>query len=174
MNLSLKDRISALYLCADILDYPDDNYTKNIKKLENLVDTELISQEVTLEEICSEHVMIFSIKATVLSCVPYASWWRDGKMSGKSTSKIIDFYTSCGYKFDSEQEKRPADNVSSMISFVAILAEDKRYEELKEFAKFLNWIDDFASSLDKATKLKIYTKTTNIAIKIINSLKGEL
>jgi TorA maturation chaperone TorD len=174
INLSLQDKISALYLCADILDYPDNNYFKNIKKLENLVDIKLISQEVSLEEICSEHVRIFSMNATVLRCVPYASWWLDGKMSGKSASKIIDFYISCGYSFDAEQEKRPADNISSMISFIAILVEDKKHKELKEFAKFLNWMDDFASSVDKATQLNIYTKAVNTTITIINSLKEEL
>ena len=174
LNLSLNDKISALYLCADILDYPDDNYYENIKLLENLINHKFTLQEVLLEDVCSEYIRIFSIDATKSKCVPYASWWIDGKMSGKTLLKIVDFYKSCGYEFDADSLKKPADNISSMISFAAILAEDKKHKELKDFTKYLNWLDDFAKSLEKTSDAKTYKNVVEITIKILNSLKGEL
>ncbi len=95
-------------------------------------------------------------------------------MSGKTLSKIVDFYAKCGYKYDAQEMKKPADNVSSMISFIAILAEEKRFEEIKEFAKFLTWMDDFATSLEKATDIKSFLYAVNISNQIINSFKEKL
>ena len=170
MNLSFKDKISALYLCADILDYPNKNFYKNIKAIENLTNEKYLLQEVVLEDVCSEYIRIFSMYATKLGCVPYASWWLDGKMSGKSLSKIMDFYIRCGYEFDAEVLKKPADNISSMIIFIAILAEENRFDDIKEFAKFLSWLDNFANSLDKATDIKVFQHTINLSSKILTNL----
>jgi len=170
----LEDKISALYGCADILDYPSDNYKDTIKIVERLTQTSFNSHEVVLENLYSEYISIFSIKSTQLKCVPFASWWIDGKMSGKTLSKIVDFYAKCGYKYDVSTMKKPADNISSMISFVAILAQENRFKEIKEFAKFLTWLDDFAISLEKATDIKSFSYAVNISNKIINSFKEKL
>ncbi|MFK5881056.1 MAG: molecular chaperone TorD family protein [Sulfurospirillum sp.] len=174
MELSLNDKISALFLCADILDYPNSEYKNNIKKLEDLTNTKCNSQEVAFDDLCAEYLRVFSMSSTKLRCVPYASWWIDGRMSGRTLSKIHDFYIRCGYKFDAEKVKQPADNISSMISFIAILAEDNKIEEIKEFAKFLTWTNDFANSLNLATDVKYFSYALNISIKIINSFKEKL
>ncbi len=170
MDLSLEDKISALYLCADILEYPDENFYNNIENIEKLTDQKYLLQEIVLEDICSEYIWLFSINATKLKCVPYASWWIDGKMSGKSLTKIMDFYNRCGYKFDAEFLKKPADNISSMITFTAILAEEGRFDDIKRFVRFLSWIDDFANSLDKATDIKIFQQAVNLSSKILTDL----
>jgi len=172
--LSLQDKISVLYACADILDYPSDNYFENIKTVENLTKIKCNSPEVVLEELCAEYLQIFSIHATKLRCTPYASWWIDGKMAGKSLSKIIDFYNRCGYEFDAKAMKKPADYLPSMISFIAILASDEKFEEIKEFAKFLTWLDDLASSLEEATDINYFSYAINISMQIINSFKEKL
>lgn len=161
-------------MCADILDYPNGNYKEKIKKLEDLTNTKCNSQEVALDDLQAEYIQIFSINSTKLKCVPYASWWIDGKMSGKTLSKILDFYTRCGYKFDAENMKKPADNLSSMVSFIAILAEDGKIEEIEDFAKFLTWIDDFASSLKSATQIKTFSYAIEVSKQIISSFKGKL
>ncbi len=174
LNISLNDKISALFLCADILDYPNDDYKEKIKKLEDLTNTKCNSQEVALDDLQAEYIRIFSINSTKLKCVPYASWWIDGKMSGKTLSKILDFYNRCGYEFDAKSMKKPADNLSSMVSFIAILAEDGKKEEIEEFAKFLTWTDDFASSLKSATQIKTFSYAVEIFKQIISSFKGKL
>jgi TorA maturation chaperone TorD len=174
LNLSLENKISALYVCADILDYPNKNFYNNIKTIENLTKQKYFLEDIVLEDICSEYIRIFSIQTTKLRCVPYASWWIDGKMSGKSLSKIMDFYIRCGYQFDAEVLKKPADNISSMIIFIAILAEENRFADIKEFTKFLSWMNDFANSLDNATDIKVFMYALNLSIKIINSFKEKL
>ncbi len=174
LDLSSNDKISALFLCADILDYPNNDYKEKIKELEDLTNTKCNSQEVALDDLQAEYIQIFSINSTKLKCVPYASWWIDGKMSGKTLSKILDFYNRCGYKFDANSMKKPADNLSSMVSFIAILAEDGKEEEIKEFAKFLTWTDDFASSLKSATRTKTFNYAIEVSKQIISSFKGKL
>ena len=173
MDLSNQDKISALFLCADILDYPNSEYKNSIKKLEDLTHTKCNSKEVVLDDLRAEYIRIFSINSTKLKCVPYASWWIDGKMSGKTLSKILDFYNRCGYEFDANGMKKPADNLSSMISFIAILAEENKTKEIEEFAKFLTWTDNFASSLDTATQIKQFSYAIDVSTQIINSFKGK-
>lgn len=172
--MSLQEKISALYLCADILDYPDINYLKNLKKFENLINIKFNFQEVDLNDICAQYLRVFSINSTKLRSVPHASWWIDGKMFGKTLSDIINFYIKCGYTFDANLIKKPADNISSMISFVAILAEEKKFKEIKEFAKFLTWMTDFANSLKTVTDMQIYTHAINLSSKIVQNLKEEM
>ncbi len=167
----MEDKISALFLCADILDYPSDDH-HILDEFQLLVGENL--EDFDFNEVQSEYIRIFLIGSTTLQCVPYASWWIDGKMSGITSGKINDFYTSCGYKFDAQNMKKPADNISFMIRFVAILAEENRFKEVKEFANFLTWMDDFANSLDQATDMKIFKYAASMSSDIINSLKEEV
>jgi TorA maturation chaperone TorD len=168
--MEMKEKISALFLCADILDYPTDEHrVKGEFKL--LADED--SKDFNFDEMQSEYIKIFLINATTLRCVPYASWWIDGKMSGDSLSKINEFYEECGYKFDAESMYKPGDHISFMIRFIAILAEDNRFEKIKEFAVFLTWMEDFVNSLKKATKIEDFQLAARISLDIINSLKEE-
>jgi len=167
--LSNEEKISALYLCADILDYPCDDYNLKIKDLK--IDS---IDEFDLDYIQSEYITIFSMKATKLKCVPYASWWLDGKMSGISTSKIKDFYKRCGYVFDETLVEKPVDHISLMLVFVAILIEEEKFKEINEFAKFLSWLNDFSNSLDKVSDVKYFKQATDTALQIINSIKEEI
>lgn len=172
MNLSHKEKISALHLCADILDYPDDDYKQKLDELQLLINSPI--QDVELYHIQSMYLDIFSIQSTRLKTVLYASWWIDGKMSGVSSSRINDFYKKCGYMFDTELVKKPVDHISLMITFIAILLEEKKLIEIEEFAKFLTWTNDFANSLDKASELKYYKYAIDVSNNIINSIKGEV
>ncbi len=175
MDISLRNKTSALFLCADLLDYPDNEYKKKIKKLESLTNIKCNSQEISLDDLQGEYIRIFSIKSTKLKCVPYASWWIDGRMFGKTLSNILDFYRRCGYEFDIGNVKKPADNLYFIISFIAILAEDEKIEKIEEFSKFfLTWIDDFTSSLKSATQIEFFSYAINVSKKIINSFKEEL
>ena len=172
MNLSHIEKISALYLCADILDYPDDDYKQKLDELQLLVNSPI--QDLELYHIQAMYLDIFSIRSTRLKTVHYASWWIDGKMSGVSSSKINDFYNKCGYKFDTDLVKKPVDHISLMITFIAILLEEDRFEEIKEFSKFLTWTDNFANSLDKASDIKYFKYAIDLSNNIINSIKGEV
>ena len=96
-------------------------------------------------------------------------------MCSKTLSKILDFYRRCGYEFDVDNVKKPADNLYFIISFIAILARDGKIEEIEEFSKFfLIWIDDFTSSLKFATQIETFSYAINVSKKIISSFKEEL
>ena len=172
MNLSHKEKISALYLCADILDYPEDDYKQKLDELQLLINLPI--QDFELYHIQAIYLDIFSIRSTKLKTVLYASWWIDGKMSGISSSRINDFYKKCGYVFDTELVKKPVDHISLMIIFIAILLEEEKIEEIKEFSKFLTWINDFSNSLDIASDIKYFKYAIDLSNNIINSLKGEV
>ena len=169
-KLSTEEKISALYLCADILDYPDADY---VRKLQNL---KLISslEEVDLDFVKSEHISIFSINATRFKCVPYASWWIDGKMAGVTVLEVSDFYMKCGYMFDANLVKKESDHISLMLVFVAILLEEKKLKELNEFIELLSWLNNFKNSLNKASSIKYFAQAVDKALQIIDSLKEEI
>ncbi len=161
--------LRALVLCADILESPD-NQIEILKEFQKLTKEELCYDP---DEIQSEFVRIFLINSTKLKCAPFASWWIDGRMCGNSLYKINHFYEKCGYKFDVDNMKKPADHISFMIRFIAILAEEKRFDEIKEFSLFLTWFEDLANSLKIATKVQNFQLAVRFSLAIINSLKEE-
>jgi len=170
-GITLDDSTAALFLCAEIFDYPTPQACEDFNTMfAPLFDCKLEDQD----EIESEYIRIFSINSVALQCVPYASWWIDGKMSGASLSKINQFYTSCGYEFDLENMKKPADHISFMIRFAAILAEEKKKTQLNEFIDFLSWFEKFVNSLKEVTKVGIFPSAGEITLDIINSLKEEI
>lgn len=86
--------------------------------------------------------------------VLYTSWRIDGKMVGISSSRINDFYNKCGYCFDIGLVKKPLDHISLMITFIAILLEERKFNEIKDFSKFLTWLYKFSNSLNKVPSKK--------------------
>lgn len=171
MDFSFDSQIEALLFCADIFDYPTN---KALDNFNSIIEHQFGRRFTKYDEIEAEYIRIFSMQATLLKCVPYASWWIDGKMSGPALAKINDFYIECGYRFDVKNMKKPADHVSFMLRFVAILAEDERYAELSRFMDFLDWFERFVDSLKKATDLEIFPMVGEISLSIINSLKEEV
>ncbi|MDX1809303.1 MAG: molecular chaperone TorD family protein [Sulfurospirillaceae bacterium] len=171
ITLPEEEKISALFLCADIFDYPTN---KALDDFNSMISRDLGCEFRDYDEIEAEYIRIFNIQSSILKCIPYASWWIDGKMSGATLSKIDDFYRSCGYQFDAQNMKKPADHIGFMMRFVAILAEEKRYTELNEFLEFLGWLGGFVDSLKYATDLEIFPLAGEISLEIINSLKEQV
>ncbi len=173
-NLSIDDKISALSLCADILDYPYDGLESDIEKLNKLLSLKL-NPRLKLVDLEAEYIKIFVMESQESRCVPYASWWLDGKLYGKSLIKIDRTYKASGYVYDEYNMKKPADNLSSMIMFAVILAEENKFKEFKEFTKFLTWIDDLANSLNSLSLTgKFYGEVVGISSKLISSIKEEI
>lgn len=170
MKLTLDDKISLLFACADILDYPDDIFI--IQEVSNSI-LSTNAMILDIDEIQAEYIRIFLINATLFKCVPYASWWIDGKMCGSTLSKIDKFYIQCGYKFDKKKMKKPADHISFMIRFVAILAQERRFSDIVEFSNFLTWFNDFTNSVSKVTNLQLFPSIIESSHTIINSFKED-
>ncbi len=167
--MSKEDMISALYLSADILEYPQGEYIKKIDELYSF--TTQKPKHFDVSYLQSEHIRIFNMDTLSLRCVPFASWWIDGKMGGVSYQEIESFYEECGFVLDRELIKKPSDHISLMLTFAAMLLEEGRFEEIERFARFLNWLDDFADSLDKASKIDYFRDAVNISNMILNSFK---
>ena len=171
MDISLKDQIEALFLCADIFEYPtkevcDDFYT--------IIAPKFGCKFMEHDEVEAEYIRIFSMHSVLLKSVPYASWWIDGKMSGVSLAKIVQFYSRCGYEFDAQNMKKPADHVAFMIRFIAILAEEKKEAELNEFIGFLGWLEKFVNALKDATDIEMFPLAGELSFDIIKSLKEKI
>ncbi len=172
MDNLLQTRISLLYLSSDILEYPTKSYTKTVEEFYSLIDSAYSQFESSFIE--SEYIRLFSMKSSSLKTVPFASWWLDGKMCGQTLSKVEKFYETCGFDIDRDFVKKPLDHISIMITFIAILLKEKRFEEIKKFAKFLTWLNDFANSLDSTTQIEYFKDAVNVTNNIINSLKEEI
>ncbi len=170
MSLTLDDKILLLFAYADIFDYPDDIFIiKEISKLTLNIDSTL-----DINDIQAEYIRVFLVNSTLFKCVPYASWWIDGKMCGFTLSKIERFYMQCGYQFDKKKMKKPADHISFMIRFVAILAEEHRLSDIMEFSFFFIWLDDFADSISKVTNLQLFQSIIRSSYIIINSFEEDV
>ncbi len=170
-NFTHKTGISLLYLSSDILEYPTKSYTETLEEFYSLIKKSY--QKFETDFIESEYIRLFSMKSSSLKTVPFASWWLDGRMCGITLKEIEKFYKNCGYDIDREFIKKPLDHISIMITFIAILLEERRFEEIKKFAKFLTWLNDFANSLNSATEIKYYKDAIEVTNSIINSLKEE-
>lgn len=171
IDISLKDQIETLFFCADIFEYPTKEACHAFYRT---ITPKFSCKFAPQDEIEAEYIRIFTINSVALKCVPYASWWLDSKMSGVSLAKINQFYTHCGYEFDLKKMKKPADHISFMIRFIAILAEEKKEVELKEFIGFLSWFEKFVNSLKDATDIEMFSLAGELSLNIINSLKEEI
>lgn len=167
----IQSKISALYLCAEILIYPTQSILEKLKELKELTDDET-GMFGDLTEIETEYIQLFSVGATSNQCVPLASWWLDGKMMGKSFSEIKDFYHQCGFVVDREIVKEPDDHIGLMLLFVALLCEEEKYAEVDFFiTNYLQWLNKLELSIEKALPKSIFLKVVSISINILYSLK---
>jgi len=167
--MSKEDMISALYLSADILEYPQGEYLKKVEELYSFSIQK--PKDYDMDYLQSEHIRVFNMDTLSLRCVPFASWWIDGRMGGVSYRKIESFYEECGFTLDRELIKKPSDHISLMLTFLAMLLEEDRFEKIEKFAGFLNWLDDFADSLDRACEIDYFRDAVNISNMILNSFK---
>jgi TorA maturation chaperone TorD len=168
MRNSLPSKISALFLCADILEYPTSQIYSKLSQIKQLY-PDFSYQEDTLEHLQSEYIKVFEMNSIAFKTVLNASWWIDGKMAGKSLSLIEDFYQKCGYAFDKNHQM--ADSLPYMVSFVAILAEDEMEDKIGEYVRFLNWLPSLEENLKLATNIKIYSQIISFIIDILHSFK---
>jgi TorA maturation chaperone TorD len=170
MQMRLQEQIATLFLCADILEYPETRV--NVKKFYEANGQKMARLPHT-DEIEAEFIRIFLINATALRCVPYASWWIDKKMSGATLPQIDAFYRECGYEFDAKTMQKPADHVAFMVRFAAILAEERRFETLMRFSKFLGWTGELTKSLREASEIKLFADALDTASNLIYALKEQ-
>lgn len=167
MNKELfQSRISALYLCAEILIYPTPSILEKINELTDAT-TGMLSD---LTEIETEYIQLFSVESTSTQCVPLASWWIDGKMMGRSFHEIRDFYHQCGFVVDREVVKIPDDHIGLMLLFVALLCEEEKYAEVDFFiTNYLQWLTKLELSIEKALPKSIFLKVISISKNILYS-----
>lgn len=165
--------ISALGLCADIFDYPDNDCVEKIRYLGELTKREKLKNFFLLQdEIENEYIRLFSIGATSYKTVPLASWWIDGKMMGRSFIKIKDFYRDCGFIVSVDDIKLPQDHISLMFSFVVILLEEDKIFEVEEFINnYLQWLIEFENSLKTSSTIELYGEIIAVARDLISTLK---
>lgn len=174
MNIkNIFNTISILDSCSEIFNYPTQRYLTNVKYLGNLTDNEELKNfSLSYDLVESEYIKLFSVNATSNKTVPNASWWIDGKMMGRSFVKINDFYKECGFVVDLEQISLPQDHISLMISFLSILLEEKKIEEVLIFIdKYLKWLDKFEVSLKESTDICIYPLCVGILKKTLVDLQ---
>lgn len=174
MNIkNISNTISILDSCSEIFNYPTQGYLATVKYLGDLTDNEELKNfSLSYDLVESEYIKLFSVNATSNKTVPNASWWIDGKMMGKNFVKINDFYKECGFVVDLEQISLPQDHISLMLSFLAILLEEKRVDEVLIFRdKYLKWLNKFEVSLNESTDICIYPLCVGIISKTLVDLE---
>lgn len=169
--LSVYELTSAFGLCADIFAHPNGEYEKKVRHLGDLVGSEELQNfSLSINEIQSEYIKYFSLNSSANKTVPFASYWIDSKMMGKSFVSIGNFYKKCGFEIDIISIKVPHDHISLMFSFISILLEDGKFDEAKSFIdNYLQWLNKFEESLKKTSEMKLFYETVSISRDLINS-----
>lgn len=154
--------IDTFDLVADLFWYPDKYWFEKLKILKEL-SPELEVPKLSLTQIQSFYITYFDLHSSKFATTPIASVWLDGKMMGKSSQDIEDFYMSCGYRF---QREGVPDHLSNLLAFYAILNEEGRVEDAKEFKKWFAWLGDFQKSLNTLSE-PIFSQLIVICKKLI-------
>lgn len=136
-------KIETLDLLADLFWFPDEDWFYKLERLKEFK-PELKIPDISLQDLESFYIYYFDLNSSKFNTSLLASVWLDGKMMGESTVEIEQFYKDCGYIYDREG---PADHLSNLLVFYAILLEDKKYEEAKEFRKYFSWLNEFDQAL---------------------------
>ena len=171
--LSIYEMTSSFGLCADVFTHPSDDYSKKVRYLGELVGSEKLKDfSLPMDVIESEYIRHFSLNASSYKTVPFASWWIDGKMMGKSFVSIGDFYKECGFVIDAKSIKVPHDHISLMFSFISILLEDGKFFEAEKFIDdYMLWLKKFEDSLKKSSKAELFCETVSISRDLISTFK---
>lgn len=148
--------VDILDLSADIFLYPDKFWFEKIDILSTFASIQ--TPCISLDELCSFHINAFELHSKKGKTTPFASYWINGLVMGKISEQIEQFYASCGYTYESFG---PPDHISNMLSFCAILSQERRYKELKEFTKWLQWLSEYEKSL-KTIHIKTYSQVLNL------------
>jgi TorA maturation chaperone TorD len=173
MRLSLQEKISALFLCADILQYPTTETFTYLKDLHKLFASVSFDSFDNLKSLEAEYIKIFQMQSSKIGTVTNASWWIDGKLAGRSLGKIEDFYARCGYVFDKDNNHHLADSLYYMISFVAILAEEHKFDEINEFLDYLIWLPRLKDNLVDTTQYAFYSEVIGVVEQILQTFKED-
>ncbi len=178
---------AALSYCSDLLNYPDIRTIHKIDSLKELsadfndyqLATAYQKQDLSykpekLAEIETEYTGLFVTGIDGVKCVPYASWWIEGKLMGEATIKIEKFYEYCGFKLDPEIIKGPPDHIALEIGFLTRLLEEKMpLEAVNMINGHLGWITRFTKCVHQNGKLSLYPFVTQLTANIIAYLKEE-
>lgn len=165
--------LAVLYTCASIMLEPHENLVQHLKTLDELAPFDA-SFQINPINVEAEYIELFSVKSSAYKTVPYASWWIDGVMMGKSFSRIEDFYQACGFKPDFETIKLPSDHIGFLLLFTVILYEEERYEEANFFFDtYLGWLKDLSLNIEKINNKSIFVKILQISNQVLTTLKEE-
>lgn len=137
--------IGLLDLAADLFAHPNEQWPLKYKMLLN---EELSISQDRLESIYIEY---FSLNSKLYHTTPLASFWLDGKAMGKSSEAIASFYEKCGFAFSGFGM---CDHLSTLLAFCALLEEENKKNEFKEFKKYLSWLLLFSEKLELYEDLK--------------------
>jgi len=157
-DTKVSNTIAILDLCSEIFNYPTIESIHKVKELGRLVDNEELKNfSLSLKAVEIEYIKLFSLNSTLNKTVPNASWWIDGKIMGKSFVEINNIYNRNGCFVDMKNINLPQDHISLMISFVAILLEEEKFEEALLFCnKYFKWLNEFELSLNESSDISFY------------------
>jgi TorA maturation chaperone TorD len=175
-SFTIKELTSALNLCADVFSYPKVNCINSINQLGKFTNNNILEEFfIEKEDLESIYIQLFSVGSKSLQTVPFASYWINGKMMGRSYESIESFYQECGYKLDKEEIKLPIDHISVLLSFVCLLLEDGYVKEANVFVKnYLSWVIKFKESLKNATDSKIYYELATATHYCLTALENKI
>ena len=181
MNEKNKKKIEniaeALSIASNLLSYPDetslDDYRTFVSLISDVIDKSFYEAEgINLSDLEAEYIGLFVTDIGGAKAPPYASFYLEKRLMGRSSEDFLKFVKYCGYEMDENIIKGPPDHVSLEIGFLSRLIEENHIEcACIMIKKHLLWFDEFRKRVKENSNLDFYRELVELISAIIKNTK---
>ncbi len=181
MNEKNKKKIEAtaeaLSLASNLLSYPEKEHLSDYNALVSIVNEVMNddfqhSENLHLSDLEAEYIRLFVTDIGGVKAPPYASFYLEKRLMGRSSEKFLNFIKHCGYEIDENIIKGPPDHVSLEIGFLSRLLEENNFECVcVMIEKHLLWFDEFREKVKENSNFDFYRKLVELVSTLIKYTK---
>jgi len=151
---SVLEEVARLTVCS-----PHDRLAAAVQRVA------ILALTADVDTIRDEYLRLF-VQPSGALLLPWESTWTEipPRLSGGPHADALRFYARAGFVPKSASE--PADHIATELTFVGILAQRHRTEELAEFwrAHVMPWMPAFARRLKRETREPLYVAVADLLL----------
>jgi len=167
----------ALSIASNLLSYPDetslDDYGTFVSLISDVIDKSFYEAEgINLCDLETEYIRLFVTDIGGVKAPPYASFYLEKRLMGRSSEDFLKFVKHCGYEMDENVIKGPPDHVSLEIGFLSRLLEENHVGcACIMIKKHLLWFDEFREKVKENSNLDFYRELVKLISALIKYTK---
>ena len=167
----------ALSIASNLLSYPEREHLYDYDTFVSIVAEEINndlqdSENLSLSDLEAEYIRLFVTDIGGVKAPPYASFYLEKRLMGRSSEDFLNFVKHCGYEIDENIIKGPPDHVSLEIGFLSRLLEENDVEcACIMIKKHLLWFDEFREKVKENSDLDFYRELVKLISTLIKYTK---